>query len=611
LNKLICAFVYSKKTNAMTIRSLPKLTRRRFLSLTAKGIGIAIVSQGLMACSSDDDDEPTVPVTFTSGVASGDPSQDAVILWTRAAPQDASITTAITISWEVAEDQGFSNIVTNGSAQTNAEKDYTLKVDAQGLSAGTQYFYRFMSGDSVTEVGTTKTLPEGAVASAKIAVMSCSNYPAGYFNVYDMAAQDSELDAVLHLGDYIYEYGLGGYASENAASLGREVLPTTEILSLDDYRMRYAQYRSDESLQALHRQVPFICVWDDHEITNDAYRDGAENHQANEGDYEARKVAALQAYFEWMPIRPVVEGDNEIINRSFKFGDLIDLIMLDTRLVGRDQQLDLLSYIDPVNGQFNTATFTADVSAPSRTLLGASQLQWTQDQLLNANGRWQVLGQQVLMGRMNLPGAIVTQQLSIPQYAELGQIAILAQRAAANDPTLTANELAFLQASAARLTPEVQDLLALPSIPYNLDAWDGYAAERELILATAKQLGSNLVILAGDTHNAWANNIRDLQGDIVAVEFATSSVSSPGLESFLGIAPEAVPATEAGIVSLVDDLQYLNGSDRGYMTLTFSTQEVISEWRFVDTINSSNYQELTSRRKTLKTIADQLGITEV
>jgi alkaline phosphatase D len=611
LNKLICAFVYSKKTNAMTIRSLPKLTRRRFLSLTAKGIGIAIVSQGLMACSSDDDDEPTVPVTFTSGVASGDPSQDAVILWTRAAPQDASITTAITISWEVAEDQGFSNIVTNGSAQTNAEKDYTLKVDAQGLSAGTQYFYRFMSGDSVTEVGTTKTLPEGAVASAKIAVMSCSNYPAGYFNVYDMAAQDSELDAVLHLGDYIYEYGLGGYASENAASLGREVLPTTEILSLDDYRMRYAQYRSDESLQALHRQVPFICVWDDHEITNDAYRDGAENHQANEGDYEARKVAALQAYFEWMPIRPVVEGDNEIINRSFQFGDLIDLIMLDTRLVGRDQQLDLLSYIDPVNGQFNTATFTADVSAPSRTLLGASQLQWTQDQLLNANGRWQVLGQQVLMGRMNLPGAIVTQQLSIPQYAELGQIAILAQRAAANDPTLTANELAFLQASAARLTPEVQDLLALPSIPYNLDAWDGYAAERELILATAKQLGSNLVILAGDTHNAWANNIRDLQGDIVAVEFATSSVSSPGLESFLGIAPEAVPATEAGIVSLVDDLQYLNGSDRGYMTLTFSTQEVISEWRFVDTINSSNYQELTSRRKTLKTIADQLGITEV
>ena len=272
----------------MTIRSLPKLTRRRFLSLTAKGIGIAIVSQGLMACSSDDDDEPTVPVTFTSGVASGDPSQDAVILWTRAAPQDASITTAITISWEVAEDQGFSNIVTNGSAQTNAEKDYTLKVDAQGLSAGTQYFYRFMSGDSVTEVGTTKTLPEGAVASAKIAVMSCSNYPAGYFNVYDMAAQDSELDAVLHLGDYIYEYGLGGYASENAASLGREVLPTTEILSLDDYRMRYAQYRSDESLQALHRQVPFICVWDDHEITNDAYRDGAENHQAYEGYYDAR-----------------------------------------------------------------------------------------------------------------------------------------------------------------------------------------------------------------------------------------------------------------------------------------------------------------------------------
>ena len=314
----------------------PAITRRHFLSLTAKGIGVAVVSKGLMGCSSDNDDDtaPIVPVNFAQGVASGDPLATAVILWTRATPVDESFSGDVTISWEVATDEDFANIVNSGEAPTNAQRDYTLKVDAQDLSANTQYFYRFRSGDTTSVTGVTKTLPQGEVSSVKLAMMSCSNYPTGYFNVYDMVANETDLDAVLHLGDYIYEYAREGYASENAAALGREVLPEGEILTLSDYRMRYAQYRSDASLQLVHQRVPFICVWDDHEVTNDAYRDGAENHQEDEGDYETRKMEALQAYFEWMPIRPVVEGDNEIINRSFAFGNLVDLMMLDTRIVG-------------------------------------------------------------------------------------------------------------------------------------------------------------------------------------------------------------------------------------------------------------------------------------
>ncbi len=583
------------------------VSRRRFLSLTAKGIGLAVVSKGLAGCVFDSD-TTSVPARFTNGVASGDPTQTAVIIWSRAVPSDANFSGTLPMSWEVATDMSFSNLVNTGSSTTTVEQDFTLKVDAQGLQPNTTYYYRFRAGQATSPTGVTRTLPSGDVAFAKLAVVSCSNYPAGYFNVYDMISNEQELTAVVHLGDYLYEYARDGYASENAATLGREVVPDKEIVTLTDYRERYAQYRSDENLQNLHASHPFICVWDDHEVTNDAYRDGAENHQPEEGDYEQRKLVALQAYFEWMPIRPVLEDDNEVINRSFQIGNLVDLIMLDTRIVGRDQQLNLLTYIDPTTGAFDATSFGADVSDPNRTLLGSSQLQWLQDQLVNSTSTWQVLGQQVLMGRMNLPAAIVTQQLSISDFGELAQVAIIGQRIAANDPTLSAAEVAFFEANAARLTPEVQQLLQLPGIPYNLDAWDGYAAEREVILATAKQLQRNLVVLAGDTHNAWANNIKDINGDTVAVEFATASVSSPGLEAFLGLNPEDIPATEAGLVSLIEDLQYLNGSDRGYMTVTFTPEQVISDWRYVDTILSTSYSELSDRATSLRSLAGDPSI---
>ncbi|MBY6185391.1 alkaline phosphatase D family protein [Marinobacter hydrocarbonoclasticus] len=563
------------------------LSRRHFLKMSAIGAGSTVLSVGLNGCGSDNDNaEQAAAVRFDHGVASGDPTTNALILWTRVTPDEAG---EVTVYWEVATDSGFSELVNTGETVTDASRDYTVKVDAAGLESGQHYYYRFGVGETLSPVGHAKTLPVGAVASVKLAVVSCANYPAGHFHAYQGVAEET-VDAVLHLGDYLYEYGQGGYASEDAAEMGRQVLPANELLSLDDYRIRYAQYRTDTQLQAAHAAHAFIAVWDDHEIANDAWREGAENHNEGEGEYDARQLAALQAYFEWMPIRPPGSSEtSDTIYRSFAFGELVALHMLDTRVIGRDQQLDYATYMDPATGGFDAERFVAEVSDPNRTLLGAEQLTWLQGTLLSNSATWQVLGQQVLMGRMVLPAAIATQQISIQEFADLAYIAQLAQRAQAGD-TLTQEEQAYLLANAHRLTPEVIAMLQLPSIPYNLDAWDGYAYEREVVLGTALAANSNLVVLAGDTHNAWANNLSDASGNPVGVEFATASVSSPGLEEYLNIAPEDVVATEAGIASLVEGLEYLNAADRGYMTVTFTADKAVAQWRFVADIKSDIYQ---------------------
>lgn len=575
------------------------VTRRDFLAMSAKGVGAAVVSYGLMGCSSDDDDKG-IYAEFLHGLASGDPSHDAVIIWTRVTPE---VDGDIKVAWEVATDANFAQLMVSGDTITNSDRDYTVKVDAMGLESGTQYFYRFKTGNKTSPVAMTKTLPQGALDKVKFAVMSCANFPAGYFNVYEMASRMDDLDAVIHLGDYIYEYARGEYASERAAELQREVLPVGELFSLSDYRTRYAQYRSDLSLQKLHGKAAFITVWDDHEVANDSWREGAENHNDAEGDFDARKEAALQAYFEWLPIRPWREGNHEEIYRSFAFGDLVDLHMLDTRLIGRDKPLDYAEYMDAATGGLDSDRFMADVTDTNRTMLGQAQQAWVQTALLTSTATWQVLGQQVLMGQMMLPAAIATQQLSIPEFGQLAALAQIAARQAAGDPSLTEDELKYLAFFGDKLTPEAMALLQLPAIPYNLDAWDGYAYEREVLLATAKSQAKNLVVIAGDTHNAWANELKDAAGDAVGVEFATSSVSSPGLEYYLGIEEKDIPATEAAIVDLVENLAYANLMNRGLMTLTFSHQEVRSDWRYVDTIYTRGFTEAVERNFSMVTKA--------
>ncbi len=580
------------------------LSRREFIRVSAMGAGSAVLSIGLTGCNSSGTDkqdpkQASVKAHFLHGVASGDPATDRVIIWTRVTPISEA---DVRVSWDVALDQEFTQLVTTGSTMTNADRDYTVKVDAAQLSPDTLYYYRFKAGDTLSATGKTLTLPQGSAERLKLVVLSCANYPAGYFNVYQLAAAEQDVDIVLHLGDYIYEYGRGQYASQDATALGREVLPEGEIVSLADYRTRYAQYRSDEDLQALHKERPFICIWDDHEIANNSWKNGAENHNEGEGYYQARKLAALKAYFEWMPLRPAAAGDELSIYRTFSWGELADLFTLDTRIIGRDKPLDLVDYTNKDTGIFNLEQFTTDLADQDRQMLGEAQLNWLQDQFANSSSRWQVLVQQVLMGEMNLPGAVATQQMELTEFAELGKIVQLAKRATAGDTTLTDEEQAFLAANIARLTPEKQELLAMPPLPYNLDAWDGYAQERNKLLLDAKQSNANLVVLAGDTHNAWSSDLVDSDGASVGVEFATASVSSPGLESYLNIKDEQVQGMEAALTSLVTNLRYTNLNQRGYLTVTFTNESATAQWNFVDTVKAREHKLVEERGQTLSVI---------
>lgn len=573
------------------------MSRRDFLRVSGLALGGVVVSTGLQGCLSGsgssnraDQPEPTPvlrQVAFQHGVASGDPLADRVIIWTRVTPLDTQHD-EIAIEWQVASDAGFSQLLHSGTARTGADRDYTLKVDVQNLEPGKRYYYRFLSNEVTSPAGSMKTLPSSGVDQVRFAVMSCSNYPAGYFHVYAEAAQEAELDAVIHLGDYIYEYPMGGYATEDAVSMGR-ALPAdndVEIVTLVDYRRRYALYRTDADLQALHAAAPMIAVWDDHEITNDTWRDGAENHNEGEGDFSERKLAALQAYFEWMPIRPADPDDELTIYRSFDFGDLVSLHMLDTRVIGRDEQLSYGNYMTETG--FDAEAFAADASDSSRTLLGQSQMNWLQARLANSTATWQVLGQQVLMGRMMLPAEMIT-SLSNPSGGDLlqtlSELVTIKLRMNMNDPTLTAAEVARVETV----------------IPYNLDAWDGYAYEREVILGLSRSLDKNLIVLAGDTHNAWASDLETLDGSAVGVELATASVTSPGLESYLAVPADQISQTEQVITTLVDPLRYLNASQRGYLLVTFSAEQARADWRFVDTVKQRSHAIDSTRSKTLYT----------
>jgi alkaline phosphatase D len=543
----------------------PGFNRRHFLiGLGAGAATLPAVTRATVA----------IDAAFTHGVASGDPLSDRVILWTRVNP---ALGSSVQVNWEVARDEAFTQVVRRGRTLALATNDHTVKVDAVGLPVGGQFFYRFktLAGDT-SPVGRTRTLPVGTLDSLKLAVFSCSNYPSGFFHAYAEAARVPGVFAAVHLGDYIYEYARDGYASGDAATLGRESLPTNELLSLADYRMRYAQYRSDADLQGLHAAMPWICVWDDHEISNDTWKDGAENHTpATEGDFALRRAAAIKAYHEWMPIRAPEANRLQRIYRSFSFGNLVDLHMLDTRVIGRDLQLEYSNYFGATG--FDAARFSTDMASPTRQLLGTEQQQWLSGQMAAGRATWTMLGQQVLMGRMNIPAPLVLGQISFSAYSQL---------------------VFKAQTNPAALTPTEQAILAQPALPYNLDAWDGYAVARETVLGTALALNKNLVVLAGDTHNAWASDLADLQNRQVGVEFATPGVSSPGLEEYF---PNENPlAVAAGLSQIIGPLVYAETGSRGFMVVTATPTECRSDWHFVSTVKSSSYSTWVG--KSLRTL---------
>jgi alkaline phosphatase D len=319
---------------------------------------------------------------FYHGVASGDPLSNQVMLWTRVTP-DSSMGQTIPVYWQIATDTGFQNVVDFGQTEARPEDDYTVKVDVCGLSSDSWYYYTFMAMDRISITGRTRTAPAGKNDSARFAVVSCSSYENGYFNAYADIAERNDVDALIHLGDYIYEYETGGFSSSVA---GRTEEPTNEIISLSDYRIRHSHYKLDDQLKRAHQVLPFITTWDDHETANNSWMGGAQNHNAGEGPWAARKANGQRAYSEWMPLRYPFPGDSTIIYRKVRYGDLMDILVLDTRLIGRDEQ-DLFA-----------------AGSSNRSLLGQTQFNWLTQSLSDSSTVWKILAQQVMIAPLQLFG---------------------------------------------------------------------------------------------------------------------------------------------------------------------------------------------------------------
>ena len=497
-------------------------TRRDFL-ITAAGAASLLPFASVWGIKLD----PTSP--FQHGVASGDPLENSVVLWTRITVRHPR--KPVKVKWVVATDPNLNHRVDAGVTVTGPARDFTVKVLARRLNPATTYYYRFFALGEASKVGRTRTLPVGDVERLRLGMVSCSNWPFGFFNAYALLAQREDLDAILHLGDYVYEYANGEYGDGSLLTPERIPMPNWEMVTLSDYRTRHAQYKTDPDLQECHRQHPFITIWDDHEFADDAFRGGAENHQPEtEGSWKARKAAAQQAYFEWMPIR------SRRIYRRFQFGNLMDLIMLDTRVLGRDEQAsgpdDILTLADP-----------------KRSLLGRRQEQWFFRELSRSQERgatWQVVGQQVMFGQLEVPPG---------------------------DPILLPID-------------------QRPPVPLNVDQWDGYAPARDRVFKEIQEIGtSNLVVLTGDIHTSWGQELSKNPYDPAVydpqdpdrvshgVEFVCPGVTSPGITD-----PEAARLAEVTALRTQPHLSFANFEKRGYILLDIDGSRTQAEWYFMDTV---------------------------
>ena len=464
---------------------------------------------------------------FYHGVASGDPLSDRVVIWTRVTPDDSLH--AIDVSWEVAATEQFDKIIKKGSVKTSPEKDYTVKVDVDGLSPNSHYYYRFSALDETSPAGRTKTLPVGSVDSIKFAVVSCSNWQHGYFNAYDRIAE-KDVDVVLHLGDYIYEYG-----TNNVKNVDRKHLPEHEIITLQDYRTRYSQYHLDEDLRNMRRQHPIITIWDDHEVANNSYVEGAQNHQPDEGDFLARKAAARQAYYEWIPIR---ESDEHY--RTFSFGNLAELIMLDERLEGKTK---------PAADQ-NDPTYPEE----NRSMLGSRQLKWFEDNLKKAEATWKVIGNQVMFSDLDRSGITPKNPRNMDSWdgypAEKKKVAGIIRE---ND---------------------LQNVIFLTG-----DTHSSWAFE----------------VVADPLQKSTPSSYQPL-----AVEFGTTSVSSSNSNE--SMPDDTVKMHEQIYLKTNPHLKYVNRRDHGYLILTLSGDSARADWYFVGTILKPDDSETLA--KTLRVTAN-------
>ena len=551
---------------------MTKITRRKALATALMGGAAACTRPREMTAY--DAVSGASNETFAHGVASGDPAADSVVIWTRVSV-DADA--PVTVMWESAADAAFTDMRGKGEAMAAADADWTVKALLSDLEPGTHYYYRFRIGEVYSPVGRTKTLPRGSVDDARFAVISCSNFPFGYFNVYDLIARRDDLEAVIHLGDYIYEYGKDGYGGQEGEALGRPHDPPHEIVSLNDYRRRHAQYKADPCLQAAHAAHPFITIWDDHETADNAWAGGANNHQPEtEGAWEDRKRAALQAYYEWMPIRePGMGRSREAIFRSYAYGDLLTLATLETRLMARaapfmyNEIVPTLTTPEAVDEFRTNMLWDAD-----REMLGAAQIDYIGSALRKsvADGQpWRLIANQVTMAKVTAPNLEphVTEAYSIELESQWDQAR------------------AFIKFST----------LGLPA---NLDAWDGYPAARERFYQTVREAGADgLVVVTGDTHTWWANDLVAEDGDHVGVELGVHSVTSPSpyRKEFLGGkgADYALLTTKEN-----KDVRYLSGENHGYISLSVTREKIDATFMAVDTILAPHYNAFEQASFTIK-----------
>ena len=522
--------------------------RRVFLrraGLTAAAVAAMAAGAPRPAAGADDTLAP-----FTWGVASGDPRARSVILWTRI---DPAVAVRPAVSWIVATDVELTEVVRRGVVQTDATRDHTIKVDVDGLQPATWYFYGFVSPDGRRSLtGRTKTAPAGAAERLRFAVVSCSNYQGGFFNAYARIAERNDLDAVIHTGDYLYEYGNGadryGPAGGETAT-PRDHQPATEMVTLAEYRTRHAWYRLDPDLRRLHQLYPFIVTWDDHESTDNSWRDGANNHNPDAPDapneqgsaWPVRKAAAQQAYAEWLPLRA---DDPARIWRAIPYGDLAEIIVLDTRLE-RDIQVGTTGVTLPTN----------EIDNPDRILVSAAQREFLFDRLRTTTARWKVVAQQVIVAQWNAGG--------LPDLSPLAGQADFPQ---------------FLRDGGNALNP---------------DQWDGYTAERQRLFDHLTTHGiDDVVVLTGDVHTSWANDLtadpynpsayNPVTGEgAVAVEFVTPSVTSANFES---LGPAAVAAAENGTRADNPHVKFVDFDDHGYFILDLDAARAQADWYFVDTV---------------------------
>ena len=555
---------YGKRICGRTLMKNKSLiiNRRKILKAIPTGAAIAVAGTSDNIAKA----QSIIPVRFNHGVASGDPLQKKVIIWTRVTPKNKNYDCDIIVNWQISENDDFSNIANQGSFITNQQRDFTVKEDVTGLAPGKNYYYRFSVGDTYSAIGETKTLNANGKQPIKLAVASCSNYPWGYFNGYRAIAESGPYDAVIHLGDYIYEYEVGTYQSPNAEKMGRLVDPPHEIKSLSDYRRRYALYRADEDLQEVHRKYPFICTWDDHEFANNTYATGAQNHNEGEGEWAPRRRQATKAYMEWMPVR-VTDGDLLTV-RSFEFGDLVTLAMLDTRIVGRERPLEYgLDVEMDSEGNPDYAGFHKRLETEERSLLGEMQEKWLDKTLkmsAQRNVPWQILGQQIIMSYLTEPPLDdVFSKSEIESFPGGEQLSM-------------------------KIAKEYGGF-------YNPDAWDGYQPARRRVFDMFEKYDGNPIVLSGDTHCAWAMSLTDkMGGKHYGAEFAVQGITSPGRGDRL----PKVKQVEQAYYDHLDHMALANIKGRGYMTLSISAEETITNWYVVSTIESKEFE--LELRKSLK-----------